>query len=101
MARTGNLIEGILWIVIAGCFLLSVLRTGHRRAKFIAAANFLVFGLSDFVEAHTGAWWRPWWLLAWKVACVALMLVQFVWYLRVRPSSSPAATKAPARPDGE
>jgi len=97
----GNLIEGILWILIAACFLLSVVRPGHRGAKLIAAASFLVFGLSDFVEARTGAWWRPWWLLAWKAACVAVILVQFVWYFRMRRRTSPSATRAPAQSDDE
>jgi hypothetical protein len=31
---------------------------------------FAFFGLSDLVEVTTGAWWRPWWLLAWKAACL-------------------------------
>ena len=39
-----------------------------------ACIAFLLFGFSDYVEAHTGAWWRPWWLLFWKGACLAVFL---------------------------
>ena len=86
MERTGNLIEGILWIVIAGGFLLALIRPAQRPAKLIAAANFIAFGLSDFVEMHTGAWWRPWWLLVWKGICVIAMLGLLIAYLRRRRS---------------
>lgn len=40
-----------------------------RRAGLVAGAALVLFGLSDVVEAGTGAWWRPWWLLAWKLTC--------------------------------
>ena len=86
MARTSNLIEGILWIIIGVCFLIPLLRPAQRRAKLIAAANFIAFGLSDFVEMHTGAWWRPWWLLVWKGICVIAMLGLLIAYLRRRRS---------------
>jgi hypothetical protein len=43
----------------------------------------LVFGASDLVEMRTGAWWSPWWLFAWKAACVLLLLAGFVRYFRM------------------
>jgi len=46
----------------------------------VAAVNFTVFGFSDFVEAATGAWWRPWPLALWKGTCVAVMFVQLMLY---------------------
>jgi len=82
MAETGNLVEGILWLTIAAGFAVSLLKPGRRGEKIVAAVNFAAFGVSDFVEMHTGAWWRPWWLLAWKAACVAVMAAQLVRYLR-------------------
>jgi len=82
--RTFNLIEGIFWIAVAGGFLLALIKPTQRRAKLIAAANFIAFGLSDFVEMHTGAWWRPWWLLVWKGICFAVMLALLIAYLRRR-----------------
>ena len=88
MERTGNLVEGILWVVIGVCFLVSLARPRRRRAKALAAATFAAFGASDFVEMHTGAWWTPWWLLAWKAACVAAMLALLISYVRDRRRSS-------------
>lgn len=82
MHHTANLVEGILWLVVASGFLVSLVRRDQRLAKLIAACNFAAFGLSDFVEMGTGAWWRPWWLLVWKGLCVTLMLLQFVAYVR-------------------
>ena len=74
--RIGNYVEAGLWIVIAVVFGILALRvvnsTSHR--CIIAAAVFALFGLSDIVEVRTGAWWRPWWLLTWKAACVTAML---------------------------
>ena len=82
MAEMGNLIEGILWSTIALGFAAALLKPGWRNAKIVAAVNFAAFGISDFVEMQTGAWWRPWWLLTWKATCIAVMAAQLVLYLR-------------------
>jgi hypothetical protein len=80
-----NLIEAGFWILVGACFFGSMLRPSiHRAPQLVAAVNFVFFGLSDIVEYHTGAWWRPWWLLAWKVICVAIMLTQLFLYSRKR-----------------
>ena len=83
-----NPIEGVLWVVIGVCFAVAILRPGGRGAKAVAAVNFVVFGCSDFVEYHTGAWWRPWWLLLWKAACVCIMVLQLFAYVRARRTCS-------------
>lgn len=80
--RTINLVEGVFWIAVGAGFGLSVIDRRRRSAKLIAALNFAAFGVSDFIEMGTGAWWRPWWLLVWKGACVIIMLAQFVAYIR-------------------
>ncbi|HYE18202.1 MAG TPA: hypothetical protein VEA69_07145 [Tepidisphaeraceae bacterium] len=69
-----NRIEAALWAGIALGFLVQCFRTRGRvrRTCAIAFAAFLAFGGSDWVESHTGAWWRPWWLLVWKGACLAV-----------------------------
>ena len=36
----------------------------------IAAVAFFGFGISDLIEAQTGAWWEPIWLFFFKAACV-------------------------------
>ena len=82
ISEVGNLVEAFLWLAVGAVFLFALIRPGHRRAKILAAVNFAVFGISDLVEMRTGAWWRPWWLLAWKATCVAVMILQFVHYSR-------------------
>lgn len=88
LIRYGNIIEGFFWIAIGACFAVAMMRQGRKRFKIIAAVNFAVFGCSDFVESHTGAWWKPTWLLLWKGLCITVMLLQFVFYLRAKSASS-------------
>ncbi|MBS3821812.1 MAG: hypothetical protein GVY16_02780 [Planctomycetes bacterium] len=61
-----NLAEACLWIGIGGAFAVTMRRPAWRGRKLLAAATFICFGVSDIVETQTGAWWRPWWLFAWK-----------------------------------
>ena len=77
--------EAAFWTAIAvGCVARSLQFQGAvRRDLCIAAAAFLAFGLSDWVEAQTGAWWHPWWLLLWKGACL-LILAALLWRRRQR-----------------
>ncbi|MDY6913703.1 MAG: hypothetical protein SVT52_04520 [Planctomycetota bacterium] len=95
--QTANLVEGIFWLGIAACFLVSCLWPGRHRTKYIATANFAAFGCSDFVEVHTGMWWRPWWLLVWKGVCIVIMAVQLFWYAK-RKISRPAPGRGNAKP---
>ena len=76
MFKTGNYIESGLWILIGLVFVVYALRRsgGARRLCSIAAPVFVLFGISDIVEADTGAWYKPWWLFAWKAICVASMV---------------------------
>jgi len=88
MARVFNLIKGIFWVFVGWCFLVSLVRPACRRMKVIAAATFAALGASDLVEMRTGAWWTPWWLLAWKAACIVVMLGLLIWYIRDRERAS-------------
>ena len=101
MIETGNLIEGFFWTAVGLCFAVSMIRPAQRRAKLIAAVNFVAFGLSDFAEMRTGAWWRPPWLLAWKLACVLVMVVQLVLYMKNRRRPTTKADTQGAEQDGE
>ena len=66
-----NQIEAALWTLIAvGMAVATLRRSSTRRECAIGAVAFALFGVSDLVETTTGAWWRPWWLFAWKGACV-------------------------------
>src|SRR5689334_8196350 len=74
-----NYAEACLWAGIGVAFAIAAIcKAGVvRRDSIVTAITFLFFGASDWVEAHTGAWWRPWWLLVWKGLC----LLVFLWLL--------------------
>ena len=72
---TANYIEAGLWTLIgAGFFLYAGLKRGSATSRVTASA-FLIFALCDVIETRTGAWWRPWWLLAMKGSCLTVLLV--------------------------
>jgi hypothetical protein len=79
-----NALEAVLWTTMGLLFAIksSLHAGGARRRGLITACVLIVFGISDFVELHTGAWWRPWWLLVWKILCVVgLGAILCVWLL--------------------
>jgi hypothetical protein len=82
----GNHIEACFWILLGVAFAGAALRlrAGSRRHCLVAAFVLVVFGCSDLVEAQTGAWWRPWWLLAWKGACVLALAAILPHHWRAR-----------------
>jgi hypothetical protein len=67
-----NYCEAGLWFLIAIVLLVRSRAVPQipRRLGAIAAAAFFLFGISDLIEAQTGAWWKPWWLFVLKAACV-------------------------------
>jgi hypothetical protein len=72
--RLYNYFEVMLWGGIGLAFLITgIRRQAGRRSSFLASGAFILFGISDLVEVHTGAWWTPWWLLMWKGACLAIL----------------------------
>jgi len=75
-----NHAEAFLWWSMAVFF---VVRFTKSRAlwrcwNWVLPLAFGFFGVSDWIEARTGAWWTPWWLLAIKAACVAVFLAAYV-----------------------
>ncbi len=82
---TANYVEAALWIAIGLTFVVfAVQRRSESFAPGLAAVVFVAFGFSDIVEVRTGAWWRPWWMLVWKVGCVAAMLALLIAQVRRR-----------------
>jgi len=80
----GNYIEAAFWITVGA---IVAVRGGSARPPFyrlpwLASGLFVVFGVSDIVEAQTGAWWRPLWLLAWKGLCL-IGLAACYWRYRI------------------
>jgi hypothetical protein len=69
-----NYAEAALWGVIGVVILLLGARWRiSTRGRVVMFVTLLAFGVSDVVEAHTGAWWEPWWLLVWKGICVMVL----------------------------
>jgi len=80
-----NLFEGYLWIGIA--IGLHITRSKHptfRTENIVATISFFLFGVSDFIEIHTGAWYQPWQLLILKSACIMGFIISFSWYVAAK-----------------
>jgi hypothetical protein len=73
-----NYAEAGLWVILAIAAFSK--RTGT--ASIILSISLLFFGLSDLAETRTGGWYKPWWLLTWKSACVLLILTSGLITLR-------------------
>jgi hypothetical protein len=89
--QVANAVEAGLWVLMGLCiFIVAAWKNAAIRGA-VPAITLIVFGCSDVVEVQTGAWWRPWWLLVWKILCV-LVLVGLLadYYLRRR--KAPNAT---------
>ena len=84
--QISNYIEAGLWITIGIGFAIAARRHSGitRRDCLIAAIDFVLFGISDLVEATTGAWYRPPWLLIWKGLCVLVFAWLLINYIRRR-----------------
>ncbi len=75
LEATFNYGEAVLWFALAVVVFLAGRRQplAVRRNAWVAAGAFVAFGLSDVIEAQTGAWWRPWWLFVLKAVCVLVL----------------------------
>lgn len=83
-----NYCEAGFWWIFAIVFFVRAIRGEQRwrRDQFILALAFAAFGLSDWIEVGTGAWWKPWWLLVLKAVCVPTIVRQ-LWKLWPLPHS--------------
>ncbi|MFC1708806.1 hypothetical protein ACFL2J_01925 [Candidatus Omnitrophota bacterium] len=82
-----NLYEAILWFAIAGVFLLLARRkerflVRQRKSSIFLSAMFILCGISDLIEIHTGAWWHPTWLLIFKAICFFGIFSGLITFLR-------------------
>lgn len=82
-----NHLESVLWFALATAPLMAEILSKqryYRRNRLGASATFLLFAISDLIEARTRAWWRPVDLLVLKGLCVASLLGHFLWYQNLR-----------------
>jgi hypothetical protein len=85
-----NYFECCFWIAIGLGFAIAAFVKGPRGMCLITAGTLVLFGVSDYVEAQTGAWWRPWWLLVWKGGCLVVFVALLIRRARTRaPVPSP------------
>jgi hypothetical protein len=73
--ETFNKLEGVLWFAIALALPFSIRPRTLRQILSIAAAalGFILFGISDFLEAPLQGQ-LPAWLWIYKIACAAFIL---------------------------
>ena len=80
-----NLSEGVLWISISSILLWKAFKkTPSSHLLIGSSVTFLLFGVSDFIEITTRAWFEPWPLLALKGACVVSLLLHLGLYRKRR-----------------
>ena len=80
-----NFIEGIWWIGLGLLvFPLHFFNSINRKYRMPLFAILVLFGISDFVEMATGAWWKPWWLLGWKGLCLTAGIIFIILIFKER-----------------
>lgn len=81
-----NLFEGLYWISLGIIsFILSYFAPRkYKKLSLFALLILTLFGISDFIEIKTGAFWTPWWLLLINLVSVLGLIVIPVWYLKLR-----------------
>lgn len=86
IASIFNYCEAGLWFTIS---LMVFLRRKNPNLTITKLAiqtsiSFFFFGISDLIEANTGAWWQPWWLLVLKVLCILSFVYCWIKYKRCK-----------------
>jgi hypothetical protein len=100
LERTGNLVEAGFWVIFGLILAVTALRrpSAYRTLAVSACLVSILFGLSDLVEASSGAWWRPWWLLVWKGLCITGLVLCFLRYRQLRAAASSEESITPQAP---
>src|SRR5713101_2678554 len=93
----GNYMEGVFWTIVGIVLAIAGQRANrtYRVLSIVASSVLIVFGISDFVEAQTGAWWRPLWLLGWKALCLVVLAWCYWKYRRIRARLASQAAVGP------
>lgn len=95
-----NQCEAALWFLVAAAFAATASRQWARRTSVpayhcLCIVAFALFGVSDVIESHTGAWWTPWWLFVLKSLCVLAFLFCFMAYRKSLKAGRKAAKTEP------
>lgn len=78
-----NLFEGILWISISVILLIRIRQQKqHADLLIVGGVAFFAFGISDFIEIFTRAWYQPISLLMLKAACMIAFVSCLIVYRR-------------------
>ena len=82
-----NYTEIFIWLAFSLVFWVPAFSRGEKHRWFcvIGGLAFMCASASELVEAYTGAWWRPWWLLVWKASFSVVFVLMFRWYVRIVP----------------
>jgi len=90
--ETFNQLESLLWFSIAliliGQAFFNKLVSPYKILMLQSAIAFVLFGISDLIEAKTGAWWKPWPLLVFKGCCLISFAYFFTCYLKIKKSKT-------------
>ena len=86
-----NYLESLLWFGIAMGLVIQLVKQGKTSPYFliliVSIIAFTVFGVSDIIEASTGAWWKPIGLLIFKGCCVCAFLWCFLNYRKIKSNN--------------
>lgn len=84
-----NFFEGLLWTAIGLIFTWRAFRkTKYRALQIGSSVSFILFGISDFIEMRTGAWYTPCTLFALKATCVLSFLIHLRIYVNTKKNNS-------------
>ena len=85
-----NLAEAGLWFIIAALLLQARLsnktEAKYKKNLLVCGCFFIAFGISDLIEAKTGAWWQPIELFILKAVCVFGFVGCYIKYRRLKKS---------------
>jgi hypothetical protein len=88
---TFNTIESCLWVGISIILFFKSVRDARevQSTLRLLSVSFCLFGISDYIEARTGAWWTPFWLLLRKGGCIVIFILGFARYHKITKRSQP------------
>jgi len=81
-----NIFEGFLWLGFSCIFFIPAMKRTEKNRLFciLGGLAFVFASLSEFYEAHTGAWWKPWWLILWKGSFAPISVLMYLWYRKIQ-----------------